>query len=109
MAEKTRNMHRTQVFLPVPLLNWLKAEANSEGVSYAELVRRALDDYQISREMLSQAASDHEDAVAEADAISDRLNAMTPGEEVLYQLLSDLCDQVEHLDERVAKIEQNLT
>ena len=44
-SPSTKDLKRTQVFLPVQMIAWLKEQAKEEGVSYAELVRRALDLY----------------------------------------------------------------
>lgn len=46
----TSAMRRTQVWLPLPVIDWLKEQAGEEGVSYAELVRRAIDMYRDFKE-----------------------------------------------------------
>jgi len=38
-------MKRTHVFLPEPLIQRLKAEAKKTGLTAAEIIRRALDQY----------------------------------------------------------------
>jgi predicted DNA-binding protein len=38
-------MKRTQVFLPDPVISRLKALSKKTGLSVAELIRRAIDDY----------------------------------------------------------------
>ena len=38
------SMHRTQVMLPKILLDWIRKEAKSRGISMGEMFRRILDE-----------------------------------------------------------------
>ena len=95
-SPSTKDLKRTQVFLPVQMIAWLKERAEEEGVSYAELVRRALDLY---REFKTGEDESIQQVMAGAfDSI------MEGHEEEESQVLSRL----DELEQSLARIESRL-
>lgn len=96
---KTRELQRTQVWLPVPMVDWLKARAKEQGVSYAELVRRALDLYRDFKESETDLKSQMDQMMA------DDLGAVIESHQ---EEESQVLVRLDALEQSLARIENRL-
>ena len=95
-SPSTKDLQRTQVFIPVQMIAWLKERAKTEGVSYAELVRRALDLY---REFKDSEQEDIRQAMA---------GAYEGIVESYEEEESEVLNRLESLEHSLARIEKRL-